>query len=71
MPQKHLCKCGNEIPEARQRAMASIGGTNCCVSCQKKAEETEKAERKYPGKHLLLRPNVARRAQELLANRAY
>jgi len=64
--EKFLCECGNEIPEARQKTLASIGGTNRCTECQEKAE---KEEAKNLGvKHLPLRPIVAAKAFVQLGN---
>ena len=60
-----VCECGDTIPEARVKALKSIGGTNKCTKCQAKEEaENPKATRQ-------LRPPVAAKAMEQLANTPY
>ncbi|MCX6746212.1 MAG: TraR/DksA C4-type zinc finger protein [Candidatus Parcubacteria bacterium] len=59
-----VCECGNEIPEARVKALKSIGGTNKCTECQAKEEAETKTARQ-------LRPPVAAKALEQLGNAPY
>ncbi len=41
---KHCAECGDEIPEARRKA---IPGVRLCVDCQAKADERQTAQSGY------------------------
>ncbi|MFA5188977.1 MAG: TraR/DksA C4-type zinc finger protein [Patescibacteria group bacterium] len=65
MVTKVKCECGKEIPIARLKALAPIGGTNKCAVCQAKAEAQAKD---HGTTHFHLRPIIADKAFGALGN---